>query len=462
MPRQAVRLAAVILLLTSGTLSVGYAQTSEEERASQIALEVQRLAENLELWPGFEPMEIPLAVFTGSTTYLFGHSQPPVGFAPVGGEGGPTMKFSGRHPAITANTSVELGGAETATLMAEDHELSSRHYASVALHELFHVFQRLRHPGWTANEGDLPLYPFDDPDLLTGRRVETEAFRRALEADDLPRSQCWARLALNARDRRFGRIEESFRAYERGNEWNEGLAQYIQLHAAGDGTVEIPPNGFPATLLRQRFYSVGPAIGFLLDRFQPGWKHELEADDEQSLDQLLGQALDSQLVDQAACSLTPREMAALEETAFADASVVVQNRSLRRTAFDAYQGPKLILETASGGPLWPQGFDPLNFELVEGGMLHTRFLKLGNDSGQVTMIDSTDADLSALTFAAGDHPLFNGLERAEFIGFYDPQIRSEGLQISITAEGLTLEFQPAALVKEEGVLRVILGELDSE
>lgn len=71
--------------------------------------------------------------------------------------------MTGRHPAITANSSADIGGRSTATLMVDARSASGdvAGLAAVALHEAFHVFQREHHKGWVGNEGDMFTYRVD-------------------------------------------------------------------------------------------------------------------------------------------------------------------------------------------------------------------------------------------------------------------------------------------------------------
>jgi hypothetical protein len=220
--------------------------------------------------------------------YLFRHPAPPDGFSPLPGAAPPAHVYEGRHPAVTSNSSAEIGGRVTATLRADGTaERSPTESAAGALHESFHVFQRLRHPSWQGNEGDLLLYPAEDARLLALRRQETEAFRRALATQDLE-SRCWSTWALRLRRERFAAMDSIFSDYEWRSELNEGLAQYIQERAAGHTTVAFPESGFAPAQVRHRSYAVGGAMALLLDRLDPDWKIKLEADDRQSLHRSVG------------------------------------------------------------------------------------------------------------------------------------------------------------------------------
>ena len=391
--------------------------------ASDIEREVQRIAASRSLWPGFEPLGIPLAIYDGEKTWLFRHPSPPAGFSPA---------WEGRHPSVSSNTSAEIGGISTATLMADR---GGSELAAVALHEAFHVFQRTRHPGWHANEADLFLYPFDDDRLLARRRMESEALRRALA--DPKTAGCWAGRFLSLRRERMAGIDPKAAAYERGTELNEGLAQYIQLLAAGR-MPEIPEGEFPATEVRHRIYTTGPAMAFLLDRLRPGWQAALEADDKQHLEDLF-----SGIAAEGECGFTSAETGRFEKAAKEDTSAIRAGRTARRKEFDGRGGWRVVIQAAEGQPLWPQGFDPLNVEIVDGGLLHTRFLQLGNDAGRIETIDGASVDLESLTEGIGPHPLFNGVRRAAVAGLAKPEIKSEGKTVEIEAPGLSLRFANA-------------------
>jgi hypothetical protein len=419
----------------------------DEKRSLAIAAEVERLATGRVLWPGFDPLTVPLAIFDGNRTYLFRHPKPPQGFSPLANARPAAFVLQGRDSAVTSNSSAEIGGVMTATLLADGarEDLSSTQLAATAIHESFHVYQRQRHPGWSANEGGLFLYPVDNGELLALRRLESAALRRALGATDSAQTACWVRSALGFRDQRFAGTDSAFSTYERLTELNEGLATYVELVAAGQTTVEIPPDEFPATRVRDRSYAIGPALAFLLDRVRPDWKAQLEGDDKQVLDLMLRSAVgEADNARDTACSLTSAEVASLEATALDDAEKVMAARTERRREFDDKTGWRVVVRAAPGHPLWPQGFDPLNVERVEGGVLHSRFLKLGNDVGSLQVIDEAGVDLEALTVGAGAHPLFNGVETVTVAGLAKlPEILTEGQSLRINAPGLAVDLKKA-------------------
>jgi len=133
-------------------------------------------------------------------------------------------------------------------------------------------------------------------------------------------------------------------------------------------------------------------------------------------------------------------IAAIERAARADSAALDVARAERRRAFDARAGWRIVIEAADGKPLWPQGFDPLNVTRVAGGILHTRFLRLGNESGFLEVLDQAGVDVEALTEGAGAHPLFNGVRRVSIVGMGKPETSTEGGHLKLRAPGVTIEL----------------------
>ena len=424
------RLLAAATILVAPSLA---AQGSDARLARAVNAAAITFASGTPLWPGFKPAQIPLAIYDGERTWLFRHPSPPAGFA---GDG-LVHSMPGRHVAVTSNSSADIGGVPTATLLADGvrGRQGPRALAAVALHEAFHVYQRARHPSWSGNEGELFTYPFERADQLRLRREESDLLRRALAATSGVQTACHARAAMARRTDRFALLTPSQVTYERKSELNEGLATWVQLRALGDSTVEIPLAEYPATQLRARFYTVGPALAFLLDRMRPSWTGELEHADTLSLDELLTEAL-SKMSARVDCAVPPAAMRTIAEAADRDAAAVLALRRADREAFDRIDGWKVVIEVPAAAPLWPQGFDPLNVTTVAGGVRHDRMLKLGNDSIAVSMLDESAADLTALTEGAGAHPLFNGVKRVVVAGLGRPTVTKEGGATKVSAAGL--------------------------
>lgn len=382
-------------------------------------------------WPGFKPFQVPLALYNGALTLLVRHPSPPPEFAEL-----PAYQdirvFPGRHPAVHANTTIELGGVITATLIAGE-ECSATELAALLLHEAFHAFQQEHHPDWVPNEAELFSYPLEDLELLKLRRLETEALRRALVTNELG----WCRKFLELRNRRFAGLPGDSVGYERALELFEGLAHYIEARAMGTAREDLlPANGFAPEEIRYRCYRVGAAIGLLLDQLLFDWKERLETGQVEALDKLLKLALEERSI--SPVHLSPSEEKTISACAAANLKGWLTKRVELEQEFLARPGWRVLL-VAKGEPLWPQGFDPLNIRrLSKAKLLHTRWLKLGNTKGTVEVFGE------ALTEGAGNHPLFEGVRRVLITGLAsEPQLVKRGGHVRIEVEGLRLELEEA-------------------
>lgn len=437
-------IAVSVLVLLTGCRSAPPPAAPVPENTPADAFAVVAEADRLgaqNLWPGFDPRVIPVAIYDGERTLLVRHPAPPVGFQAIPGRPG-VWSYPGRYPSVTANSSADIGGVSTATLMPAVDGVAIPKRAGTIIHEAFHVFQRAHHPGWTANEAELFTYPLDDPELLALRRTETEALRRALLAPDRERTVCWAYQALDFRHERFARMPPGAAGYERGTEWNEGLANYVESRATGlpDSAI-VPTAGFAPEALRQRGYATGTAFARLLDRASPAWRDSLERNDSVALDVLLRDALGTHGIGSAVCELTPTERDRIGAVAAADVDALRRRRTEQRSAFLEQPGWRLTV-AAPGAPLFPQGFDPLNVQTVRPSeVLHTRWLKLGNAAGTVEVLGH-----AALTEAAGVHPLFNGVRTLTITGLKEEPVVTEAKGVvTVKADGISAELRGAVV-----------------
>lgn len=413
--------------------------------ATGVLAEADRLAAD-GLWPGFEPRAIPALVHDGEYTTLFRHPAPPEGFEPVPGRAD-AWRWPGRHPAVVANTSVEFAGTRTATLMQGGRDATPAARAATLLHEMFHVYQRTRQPHWTANEAALFTYPMDDAELLAARRLEMTALRRALAAGASAVSACWARTALDVRRSRFDGMAADAAAYERGTELNEGLATYIEYRALGTpADAVLTVDAFPPDGVRRRAYRAGAALAHLLDRHAQDWQARLAGDESAHLDGLLGEALEGTT----ACTFETDERGRALAAARADVDALAAHLASERQAFLDRPGVTLHIH-ADGAPLMLQGFDPLNVLRVGAGeVLHTRMLRLGNVGAEFEMLDRR-----ALSVAAGDHPLFNGVRGLVLTGFQEaPEVEIDGEAVRVQGDGMSL-LATRADVEYDGAVLIV-------
>jgi len=461
--RLLVLLAASSLILSSACTAPPEGVVTEpapvnDSPVFELAAEVERTAVELALWPGFDPLDVPLAVYDGTQTWLFRHPSVPEGFAEVAGTSPAALAYEGRHPEVTANSSALIGDATTATLLfdpwPEDRNL--RDLAALTIHESFHVYQRENHKGWIANEAALFTYPFDDINVLTLLRSEILAFRRAFEAEDAGSVACWTLQALKFRNTRFTFFEKfskdpALAMYERGTELNEGLASYVEHLAGGSHRPDRLFTDFGAEEVRSRAYATGLALALLLDRFSPGWQKELAAGTISDLDTALAAALESDPA-AAGCDFTAAVKQQIVDGVFEDVKRLTEDRERLRTAFDEDPGWRLVIEAAENRPLMLAGFDPLNVRLVNGGVLHTRYIKLGNEAGTVELMGGR-----AFTESAGSHPLFAGVRRMVITGLEaEPAVVEEGPTVRISVPALTAAFDDAAIERSGSTVTVRL------
>jgi hypothetical protein len=134
---------------------------------------------------------------------------------------------------------------------------------------------------------------------------------------------------------------------------------------------------------------------------------------------------------------------------------MLDRRRQRRDDFDARPGWRVVVESPHA-PLWPQGFDPLNLEQVEGGLLHTRLLKLGCDAGTVLAVAGPGADVVALTESAGAHPLFDGVRRVVVAGLEAPVVTRRQDEVAVRAPGLEVDLARADVEKDPVTRTVVI------
>jgi hypothetical protein len=292
--------------------------------------------------------------------------------------------MEGRAETIVGNSTGTLEFLPVATVMAQN--VDSQTAAGLAIHEAFHVYQNMQYPRWSANELDLLTYPMLDIDTLALRRLETRALSRAVAQQDLG----WARAALKARASRFAKLEEKHRVLEREVERIEGSAFFVEARAMNQA-FELTEDDFAPNEVRRRAYATGRAWIELLTRFAPQQIRELNNEYPDNLLKTVAKTAPER----------PLTFSILEferERAKQDIEKLQQQREAKRAEF--FDGYGFMLEIKSQIPLQPQGFDPMNMELLEiGEILHSRYLRLGDAQGSFQL-----EDLPCLTFGA-QHPM---------------------------------------------------------
>lgn len=439
-------LTSLLALALAATLPA--APTDTDALVSRVIVQRAELSSH-ELWPGFAVDEAALALTDGTHTWLHRHPAPPEGFDPVPGV--PDLfRREGRHPALTANSTVNLGGVATATVIFDGQTPpGAQQLVALATHELFHVFQDSHHPAWSADESQLFLLPSDDGHLLALRRLESACLRAALLSDD---GAAEAARALAYRSERRDRQSDGASGYEHSLELREGLAQYVQSRAQDNEAPPLPPeDGWPAEDHRARAYVTGAAWAVLLDRFSPGWQQQLEANDGGTLTLLLEAALFAR--NTLPAELDPAERLRHTEAAQRDAAAVSAARAEQLQRFLSLPGPSLVVQVAGGSVLSPQRFDPLNVRLLgDRRVLHGRMLELQRPGARIEVLGR-----AVLTQGAGIHPLFGGVLELAITGLpAAPVLERNGDRVRLEADGVSAEFDGAQVSTEGSITRVLL------
>jgi len=308
---------------------------------------------------------------------------------------------------------------------------------AVLIHECFHVFERQKHPLWVANEAALFTYPVEDSQALALSRLELEAMSRALAAAN---PACWSARVREVRQRRFSLLPKDAVGYERGNELNEGLAQYVEGMA---GRKDVKFRVFGPEEVRQRGYLSGEASARLLDRIDGDWKTKVN----DALDTLLPQTSDS------ACDFTQAETQSAESQAETDIAKLKDQRSEVMKAFESQPGWRVTVKAASGKPLMLAGFDPLNVSRLSAeAVLHKRWLKLQSDSGSLEIMNH-----GSITTGSGANPLFGGVVEWRTAGLTEkPEIKEDSSRLTLTSGAIKLDFGNAeAIVDAKAELVVV-------
>lgn len=238
-----------------------------------------------DLWPDFEPMDMPLEVFDGSQTYLIRHPKPPEGFIPVPGLAG-VVSSAGRHAAVRANHSATVNGVAVAVAdLSRGGMAHPKDSAALLIHEAFHVYQRAHHPRWIGDETQAFLYPLENLSVVTDRKLEDRSLLHAITATTPAETRCWARKAMAYRTARMKHLPQDVAAYERGTELNEGLAEYVAQR--GLGNPELPSlEGLPEEI-RRHAQDSGRALALVLEKLSPAWRARFEKDQATQTNPLL-------------------------------------------------------------------------------------------------------------------------------------------------------------------------------
>jgi hypothetical protein len=414
------------------------------------------------LWPGFDPAAVPLALFDGENTLLRGYPSPPPEFSAVPGVAG-LLLARGRHPAVTSNSTREMGGVRTATVIAVPGSPAQTMLALAE--EVFHVFWLARHPMFRPNEMARYAYPFEDAGNLHALLAEDEALARALAASSPGESARWAAAALETRTSRLPALAEDVRAFEAALEMMEGTANFVARMAAGEtpaGTAERLRRPRRADDVRWRFYDSGAALCFVLDRLSPGWQARTEREPALTTIDLLRRTLEEKPAEPAA--FTPTESSALSAKASADVAELSKRRDQVRRGILDRPGPRIVIEVEAGAePLRLRRFDPINLMvLAESEVAHASHLTLESAQGTVDVsnprfVRGAFEGTVSLSVPAGSHPLTEGVRRLTIVGIEAvPEVGGDAGSVAVEAPGVRIRLRPASARAQGNLIRIVI------
>ncbi len=413
------------------------------------------------LWPGFDPSQWPVALFDGEKTVLLRHPSPPPEFVAMPDRPGVRVA-PGRHASVVSNSTREIGGVRTATVIASAGQgVESTMLATVE--EVFHVFWLARHPSFRPNEMARYAYPVRDVGNAAWLLAEDEALARALNADSGEDAARWAAAALQIRRARTPALSEAVRVFETALETMEGTANYVARRALGQGPAQTAARlrtARPADGTRWRFYDSGAALCFLLDRVDADWKTRSDKEPEVPLADLLAAALARAAVEPH--TFSGPDLAGFDASAATAVAQLVERQQRLRVELLARPGARIIITVGDGAePFAVKRFDPINlFVLDAGEVAQANFITLAGPHGSIELTNPAFARQSfagtvAITVAAGPHPLANGIRQVTIVGVQDgPRVEREKDALTIVGKGLRLELRGADARADGETLRV--------
>ena len=398
------------------------------------------------LWPGFNIKKIPVAVYDSINTWLFFSDYAPDGFEPAKGDS-EVYIYKGQYPLVRGNSIVRFGEELTATSVLSNYSrrtnerYTPRDMAGIIVHEQFHVFQREKHPGWRQNDGALLFYPRETEEALFLRRIEKEAFKRAVMSENQEESAGWAKAALECRKERLNSLPVQYGNYEKDLQLTEGLSDYIERLARGVDPLNASnmTNGIAPAGVRDLGYWEGRWIAMILDRLSPDWKNRLEKNDTLYLEEIL----ESELHD-LPCgkpSFTDIEIGQIKAGAKKDFDLWQIKKAEEIDGYKNLPGYRIEINSMSD-PLNIRIFEPLEIEIFpERTVFHRVIFSAANQKGSIRIFN---------------HPCITGFDESYRLvnliinGLPElPVANPEEKKLTFRYEGITLELNYAELRQDD-------------
>jgi len=316
----------IALIVLSGSMAV-YAQSdtlSPSEMAQ--ATEARHLLTTYagEVWVGWGDAVPPMLLRKGNYDYWIGSPEPAAPFVVMPDimiDGERVYRAEGHQVPVPAATSWQVGDQWVVAIPVRDEfqaaidqavgegaiVLDDAAYVRSIVHESFHAYHLAtfggfeQMPDFTQAADDTWLDRLTDAErtaLDEALLAEGRALAEALEPDATD-SEIRSAIDefLRLRTERRAALPDEAATFERGTEWIEGAARYADIslmQQAGPTEIweqfreavadlSLVPGGY-----RDRFYELGAAQMFVLDRLLPGWQTRLW-DDGMAVEDLLAE-----------------------------------------------------------------------------------------------------------------------------------------------------------------------------
>jgi hypothetical protein len=343
----------IIIILVPFLLNTVVIQEMGEDLSILSKEDKVQLAETLRLkklfgsliWPGFGEAKIPLIQYNEQYAFLIGHPDPPTSWravdrdsfqgnlyyrqmvtesqafaVPVGDVWAGSLDTLGQmNRSMKEQLQKKIPPEKLTPAMVKMMAISPAHHVVALLHEAFHAFQAAQDHSRFLQAQDIyahqKLYPFEDEVFKDAWNEEGSLLASALkEQDESERLASIERfLEIRAKRRSETSLSAELITFERELEWLEGVAKYVELQFAVQGTslqdeaekrdYRVVRNRLQADFsfrMRNlgdlhgdlRFYLSGAAQAMILDKVSPGWKQNIIGRTNIGLEDLLETALE--------------------------------------------------------------------------------------------------------------------------------------------------------------------------
>ena len=217
--------------------------------------------------------------------------------------------------------------------------------------------------------------------------MEKEAFKRAVVSEGRKQIVGWAKLALQYRAERLGRLAPQFALYEKELQLTEGLSDYIERMARDLDPLNASniTNGIAPAGIRDLGYVEGRWIAMTLDKLNPDWKWQLEKNDSLYLEDILKAVIDESPVTKSV--FESWEIDTMKAIAEADFSEWQTRKKAEIKEF--FEAPDYRIDIRSpDNPFAIRLFEPLEMEILDdGGVYHRLIFMAGNESGNLRIMN---------------------------------------------------------------------------